>query len=41
MIALSMVGGFIQLLIGGEATLRGAFSLGRAFGLSKLTVGMS
>lgn len=40
MIAIALLAGFALLLIGGEATLRGAVGLGRALGLSKLLVGM-
>lgn len=37
---LALFGGFFLLLLGGEATLRGAVGLGRSLGLSKLLIGM-
>ena len=40
MTVLTLFGGFLLLLLGGEATLRGAVGLGRALGLSKLLIGM-
>lgn len=40
MTILTLLGGFLLLLIGGEATLRGAVGLGRALGLSRLLIGM-
>lgn len=40
MIVLTLLGGFLLLMLGGEATLRGAVGLGRVLGLSKLLIGM-
>lgn len=40
MTVLTLIGGILLLLPGGEATLRGAVGPGRALGLSNLLIGM-